>query len=390
MNVTGIRIRTISCTIALCFALYSLSEAQWIGDSLNESHIQNGIHAIYNLSFDSAQTEFQIVAKAHPDHPAGYFFLAMVEWWKIVADFDNTSRDAHFISMLDKVIDLCDERLEKNEDDITGLFFKGGALGFQGRLYGNREEWLKAANCGRAALPIIQKAYELEPNNYDVLLGIGIYNYYAAVIPDMYPWVKPLMFFLPKGEKTLGIKQLRDAADKSRYANVEARYFLLQVLLNFEHQYSEGLQIAQQLHTRFPNNIMFHRYIGRCYATNGKWDNVRTTYNEIIGRVRIKQIGYDTFAAREAQFYLGLAEMELGSLDVALQFFYYADELSRALDRRGPSYFMAITNLRIGMVNDLQGKRELAIVQYNKVLDMKNFGDTHKLAEQYLKTPYTR
>jgi tetratricopeptide (TPR) repeat protein len=382
--------RTIFYSVVLLFIGNIHCTAQWIGDSLNESHIQHGIHAIYNLSFDSAQTEFQIVTKAHPDHPAGYFFLAMVEWWKIVADYDNTSRDARFISMLDKVIDLCDQRLEKNEDDITGLFFKGGALGFQGRLYGNREEWLKAANCGRAALPIIQKAYELEPNNYDVLLGIGIYNYYAAVIPDLYPWVKPLMFFLPKGDKTLGIKQLRDAANKSRYANVEAKYFLLQVLLNFEHQFPEGLQIAQQLHTTFPNNTMFHRYTGRCYASNGKWEKVIETYNEIITRVRSKQIGYDTIAERESQFYLGLAEMETGSYENALPLFYKADELSRTLDHRGPSYFMALTNLRIGMVNDLQGKRELAIVQYNKVLDMKNFGDSHKLAEQYLKTPYTR
>jgi tetratricopeptide (TPR) repeat protein len=390
MNAMLVRIRTILFFIVLFIALPIHGSAQWIGDSLNESHIQKGIHAIYNFSFDSAQTEFQIVTKAYPNHPAGYFFLAMVEWWKIVADYDNTSRDARFISMLDKVIDLCDERLDKNEDDITGLFFKGGALGFQGRLYGNREEWLKAANCGRAALPIVQKAYELEPNNYDVLLGIGIYNYYAAVIPDIHPWVKPLMFFLPKGDKALGIKQLRNAADKSRYANVEARYFLLQILHNYEHQFPEGLVIAQQLHAQFPNNIMFHRYVGRCYASTGKWDNVRETCNEILKRVNAKQIGYDAFAEREAYFYIGLTEMETANYETALLEFYKTDELSRSIDHRGPSYFMALTNLRIGMVNDLQGKREIAIVQYNKVLDMNNHGDTHKLAEQYLKTPYTR
>ncbi|HMD14946.1 MAG TPA: hypothetical protein VKI62_09990, partial [Bacteroidota bacterium] len=74
---------TICCT--------HFAQAQWIGDSVNDAHILKGIHYVYNLTFDSAKTEFQQVIKSRPDHPAGYFFLAMTDWWKIVIDINNTS-----------------------------------------------------------------------------------------------------------------------------------------------------------------------------------------------------------------------------------------------------------------------------------------------------------
>jgi len=49
---------------------------------------------------------------------------------------------------------------------------------------------------------------------------------------------------------------------------------------------------------------------------------------------------------------------------------------------------MVYTNLKIGMIYDLQGKRDLAIMQYKKVLKMKNYQDSRKQAERYIKTPY--
>ena len=362
--------------------------AQWIGDSANEAHIQKGIRYVYNLSFDSAQTEFQSVTRSKPDHPAGHFFLAMVEWWRIITDFNNKSRDKKFISMLDRVIDLCDKRLDKNEDDVTGLFFKGGALGFQGRLYGNREDWLKAANCGRAALPIVQKAYKLEPNNYDVLLGIGIYNYYAAVIPEVYPWVKPLMLFFPKGDKLKGIEQLHTASEKAHYANIEATYFLMQVYHSFENHYTEAQELAIKLNKMFPNNVIFHKFIGRSYASLGQWAEMQQAYLEVLKRIRLKQIGYDAIAEREANYHLGLAEMNNNKYDSALQYFYSSDELSRSLDTEGASGYMVMTNLKIGMIYDIQQKRDIAIMQYKKVLDMKDYQNAHKQAKEFLKTPY--
>lgn len=380
----------LSCLVISTCCSVSMMRAQWIGDSTDEAHIQAGIRHVYNLDFDSARVNFETVTARQPDDPAGYFFLAMVDWWKIVTDLDNTSYDEHFLSLLDRVVDLCDKRLDKDEKDLKALFFKGGAVGFQGRLHGNRGDWIKAANAGRVALPLVEKMAELAPKNDDVLLGIGIYNYYAAVIPDLYPFVRPLMILFPKGDRAKGLEQLQRASRNAAYANFEATYFRLQALSNFEKKPIDALPLALELHSTFPNNPIFHKYVGRCYAALGNWVEMRQVFGDVLRRFEAKRLGYDTSAAREANYYLGLEEMNSGRYDTALQYFYRSDEQSRSLDRSGLSGFMVLANLRIGMIYDLQGKRDLATMQYKKVLDMTDYQDAHKQAEEYLKAPYRK
>jgi tetratricopeptide (TPR) repeat protein len=326
--------------------------------------------------------------KDHPDHPAGHFFLAMVEWWKIAIDIDDESRDDHFAAMLEEVIDLCDRRLEKDDRDLAALFFKGGSLGYLGRLYANREDWVSAASDGRKALPIVQQCFEIAPRNFDVMLGKGIYNYYAAIIPEQYPIVKPLMIFFPEGNKDDGLKQLQAAADSATYANVEATYFLLQIQFNYEKNFAEALRLATDLHARFPDNVVFHKYLGRCFASLGQWTDAFRVYQEVMTLVRSAKTGYNLMTEREAHYYLGAADMTIGRYDEALEEFYRCDELSRELDRSGPTGFMVMTNLRIGMVYDLQSKREDAIRQYQKTLHMKNYQNAHAMAEQFIDKAY--
>ena len=362
--------------------------AQWLGDSASEALTRSGIDHIYNLELDSARTEFLGVIAAHPDHPAGHFFLAAVEWWRIMADAGNTAYDENFVGMLDRVIGLCDRLLEKDENDVAALFFKGGSLGFQGRLYGNREDWIQAANKGRVALPVVQQTYQLAPENEDVLFGIGIYNYYAAIVPEMYPFVKPLMLFFPEGDKAKGLEQLRRAAEKAKYADTEASYFLLQILFNYEKQNVEAGLLAADLHRRYPNNPLFHRYAGRTAAAVGQAEESARIFGEIVARSRSGRFGYGSVAEREARYYLGLDEMRRGTLDSALVHFYRCDELSRTIDAEKWTGFMTLANLKIGMIYDLQGKRDLALRQYEKVLEMKDVQSAHDQARRYQTSPY--
>ena len=47
-------------------------------------------------------------------------------------------------------------------------------------------------------------------------------------------------------------------------------------------------------------------------------------------------------------------------------------------------------NLKVGQIYDIQGKRDLAIKQYNKVLNMKDYDGTHAKAEGFMKKAYKR
>ncbi len=156
-----------------------------------------GIEQVYNLQFEDAEKTFAELTAMRPHHPAGPFFTAMIVWWRILIDIDNTGYDDEFYTRLDHVIDMCDSLLDENPNDVTAIFFKGGAIGFEGRLKFHRSDYLAAANAGRKALPLVQTAAELDPQNYDIELGTGMYNYYAEVVPGEYPWLKPLLLFVP-------------------------------------------------------------------------------------------------------------------------------------------------------------------------------------------------
>jgi len=384
-------LRQIAASLLVLFFLPRISFSQWLTDADFDSHTRKGIDHVYNLEFDQAEKEFHYIIATHPEHPAGYFFLAMIDWWKISLDFDDESLDDQFLAKLDVVIDKCDSILDVRSDDITALFFKGGALGFRGRLRANRGSWIKAANDGRLALPIVRRAYSIAPENYDILLGMGIYNYYAEAIPEQYPIVKPLMLFFPSGDKKKGIEQLTAAAAKAKYADVEADYFLLQLNYTHERQYEKALEIAQKLFDRYPKNVVFHRYLGRCYVSLGRWENARAVFREIASRCDTSgkaMEGYTPSTEREAVYYLGVYALNAGKFDEALHDFFRCDELSKTLDKNGESGFMVMANLRIGFVYDIEMKRDLAVQQYNKVLSMKKFENSYDQAEQYLKTRY--
>ena len=109
-----------------------------------DSRVNEGIKQIYNIKFTEAEKTFRSVMADYPQHPAGRFFLAMIDWWKILLDPDNESYDEIFFQKLEDVIYQCDQLLDKNPKDVDALFFKGGSIGFRGRLSAFRESWLKS------------------------------------------------------------------------------------------------------------------------------------------------------------------------------------------------------------------------------------------------------
>jgi tetratricopeptide (TPR) repeat protein len=374
--------------VFLILSGFSIAHAQWLNDPVIDKCIQFGIDKIYNFEFNKADSVFDDVINRQPAQPIGYFFRAMIQWERIISNFDDESQDDKLYQMLDVVIEMCEERLDEDPDDVMAMFFKGGSIGFRGRLRSNRGNWLGAANDGVVALPLVRRAYELEPDNYDVLLGIGIYNYYAAVIPDKYPIVKPVMIFFPSGDRKKGLEQLHQASLHAKYAKVEATYFLMQNYFTYEKEYAKALELAQKLHAKYPNNSSFHRYVGRCFISMGYLGEANEIFTDIAKRYSQKQIGYDTYDIREAYYYIGRFEFLAGRFDSALNSLYRCDEFSRKLDKDGPSGFMSLTNLLIGMIYDAQGKRQYAIQQYNKVLAMKEYENSHRDAKQYLAQSY--
>jgi len=350
-----------------------------------DSLVKAGINQIYNIKFEDAEKTFQRLKKEYPKHPASRFFFAMIDWWKIVLTEEDEEQDDRFFEKIEETIDFCDEILDKNPNDVDALFFKGGAIGFRGRLRVMRESWLKAADDGREALPIVDQAAELDPTNVDVKLGFGIYNYLAAVIPERYPIVKPLMIFFPSGNKELGLKQLKEAARIGKYSSYEAKYILVTFFYYFENDMQSAEYYSAQLAKTFPNNPVFERWRGRIAVRKNEWTIADSIFKDVLTKSSKNYNGYNTpMVRREANYYVGSYLKTQGKSDEAYSYFKKCIDDSKKIDDDRESGFQINATLYSGTILETKGKYKEAKKYYEAVLDMREFKDSHNLAETYL------
>ena len=357
-----------------------------IEDAQIQAIIKEGLDDLYNMRFGEAGEAFETIDRQHPDHPIGPFLLSLTTWWEILLDLNDTSHDAAFFDAMDDVIKRSDKILKKNPDDLDAMFFKGAALGFRGRLRSNRGDWFKSAMDGRKAMNYVLRVADENSDNNDYVFGRGIYDYFADVVPDKYPFVKPVMAFFPDGDRVRGLALLERTATYGNLIQAEAAYFLLQVNYIFESDYSESVRWAEWLRERYPDNSFFHAIEGRVHANFGRWSRSGPIFEDILDRYLEGQYGYNDAIAEQALYFLGRKEMVFREYDKAIDYFLKLEALSARLP--DDTYFKVYGRLRQGMVYDALGQRELALQRYRQVLDMKEWGRSRERAGNYIEREY--
>ncbi len=385
----GRAVRGLLLVAFIAILCQSRADAQWaVIRSDADSLIQLGMDYIYNVQFAEAEECFGRVISMYPDHPAGYFLDAMVDWWKISLYRGTKAYDERFLRKIDRVLEVCDKNLDSISTDIKSLFFKGGALGYRGRFYGFREEWLSAARDGKNGFDLLVSLLQSAPGNHDVMLGTGIYNYFAAVLPEQYPLLKPVMEFLPRGNKPIGLAQLRASSRLAKFTQVEAKVVLLNIYYQYENNVSEAFALASELHKKYPMNPYFHRYLGRLYVKKsdlGAWER---TWREMLVRYMDRVPGYEISTAREALYYIGYALFNKASYSKASKYFKKCADACKKVDEEEASGFRIKSLLRWANCLDKIGRRSEAISLYKEVLSLRDFEGSHRDAKQYIKTAF--
>ncbi len=364
----------------------SPSTASILDDPFVRLQGKHGLDLLYDMKFEEAEHLFLQIDQRFPDHPVGPFLLALNTWWEILLDFSDTSHDKAFYAAMEDVIDRCDRMLKQDKHNFDAMFFKGAAFGFRGRLRSNRREWFRAATDGKRAMDYVLGVANKDPDNHDYAFGKGIYDYYAAVIPARYPFIKPVTMFLPKGNRERGLRQLERTAAEGYYIQTEAAYFLLQIYYLFEKNFTKSVEYVTWLRERHPANSFFHTIEGRIYARWGYWGKVEPIFQDVLARYKQGQAGYNAAAAEQALYYLARSRMAAHQHQDALGYLLQLEALSAR--NSDDTYFKVMGRLRQGMAFDALGQRSLAQDRYRQVLSMTDWGNARKQARQYLKRPY--
>lgn len=360
--------------------------ASIVDDPYFREHVLAGLDRLYSMDFPAAQARFGEVERHFPEHPAGPLLSALVPWWRLLVDPENSSLDAAFLAHIERSLELSKRRLRKNGDDVDGLFFESGASAFRARLATYRGSWMRAGLDGRRALKNMRRLAKRDPNNDDLAFGIGLFDYLVEAVPERYKWLRPVARLFPKGDKARGLAELRRAAERSRFAKTEARYALFQILDQFEKDLPRASAELAQLRQAYPTNSLFHVAEGRMYARWGRWAEAGVILQEVAERQVAGAPGYSGAVAQEALYWLARVEMGQRRYDGALE---YLDRLEfLAAERTYDAYYQAVGRLRRGMAYDALGRRDDAVRCYREVLAMKSVGDARDRAKEFLDRPF--
>jgi tetratricopeptide (TPR) repeat protein len=366
-----------------------------------DQQVRRGIGLIYNMDFAAAERTFDSVIVQNPQHPAGYFYRATVTFWKAITNPDNTTYDAEYRAWLQKAIDKADSLLANNPKDIAGLFYKGGSIGMRARIYEYRVNALDAMDIiqlilgdAKKGVDYLNQLEDIIPDNSDVLFGRGVYNYYVESEKEQNPTLAPVIgAMFPTGNKAAGLQMLEMAAKNAVYAKTEAQFELMHIYYALEKRYPLAYAMAQDLASRYPNNVQFLHYFGFAAVTENQVNQYDSIYRVMLARSREKRDAYTIRQAREAMYFIALAQLRRadGNMDTALYYFYNSDLLSRKIEQNvKPDWWLPNTELYMGEAYDMQGHRKEAIDLYNRVRALPDFNNAHAEATKYLVTPYKR
>ncbi|MDH5598817.1 MAG: tetratricopeptide repeat protein [Cyclobacteriaceae bacterium] len=345
------------------------------------------LNDMYNFKFDLARKQFNWLKEKYPWHPLPYFLLGLNEWWKIMPNMRNKDHDEIFFAYMDTVIMVANKLYLNEEYKLEATFFLSAANGFKGRLYSDedRKNWRKSAVVGKEAMDYLEEVKEKNDLSPELLFGDGLYNYFSVWIPENYPILRPIMIMFPKGDKELGIKQLREVSFNAFYTRIEAMVFLMQILHNYENDAAGAFHIGEYLHSIYPDNSYFHRYYARLLYSSGRFTEAKVVSEEIMMRIDSGYVGYDAASGRYASFFLGHINQSRGRLEEAKKYFLLTGKYSEEIGATDTGYYY-YSILNLGRIAEADGEKEAAKEYYKKVKDLASRKDkVYKEAKERLK-----
>lgn len=342
------------------------------------------VNDMYNFKFERAEKQFRWLKQKYPDHPLPYFLMGLSEWWKIVPNMDVEKYDEKFLAYMDTVIDLAEKMYDIDEENVEAAFFLSGAHGFKGRLHSERKNWRKAALAGKNALKYLDDHRGQHVLSPEFLFGDALYNYYSVWIPENYPLLKPILMFFPKGDKILGIEQLKEVSYNAFFTRTEAQMFLVRILSVEEKNPVAALPFSKYLAETFPDNPYFERFYARLLYTTGRFSEAEAVSLDILAKIDSGMIGYEATSGRYASFFLGQIYDRFNQKEKAKGYYQRAVDFGEEIEAYESGYYLyALVNL--AKIADEEGEKKQAKKYFKQVKKhAKRKHPAHEEAREYL------
>jgi tetratricopeptide (TPR) repeat protein len=355
-----------------------------------ESRLDEGLRRLYCLDYAKSRAAFRKIIELEPDNPFGYLFEAGGIWWESSQEFGLFKDTPTLQGLFEQDIEAAQRKADVYIDSrnpherADGYFVSGMALGTLGQWRLMKGHWLDAYFAGKKAVKHLKKCVKLDPEYFEALLGLGVFDYQAAHLSGV---AKLGILFGMKGNEKRGLESITAAVEKSRYASRQAAAFLLSIYLIDLHDFARALSVVQILRRSLPESPYYIFIEALLRHRLGDWDG-----SFAMGRQLFAAAAADPAAFRPKWLTLvcGLSGPSCLAPADAPATLAWLDHALETTAKEKPDAFGALLRLFRGQVLEASGRREEALGEYRKVLALPEFDFTRSRAKACLEAPCPR
>ncbi len=285
---------------------------------------------------------------------------ATAVWWRIQIDPRDTSRDAAFRSQADAVIAAAEAWAARAPTRADAWFVVGASYGLRVPFRVLRGERLAAARDGKQVKDALERALALDPSLQDAYFGIGLYRYYADIVPAALKFFR-WMLLLPGGNRVEGLQQMQRARDRGELLRGEADFQLAWIYLWYEQKADEALALLDGLRTTYPHNPLFVQSIAEVQDVYRHDDAASLeAWRALLALARDRKVALPAASETRARLGMALRLDGFAETDAAIE------QLQAVVDARpvAPYGATALARYRLGAAFDRMGWRDRAVAAY--------------------------
>jgi tetratricopeptide (TPR) repeat protein len=362
--------------------------------------VRQGYEHFYNLDYDGALKDFNQVAQRHPQDPMAWNYILLVTIFRELYQQDllDTTYYAHnsFLSskreidipqktrdeindLTNKVVGMCDARIDANPNDKNALFARGYARGMHSAFITLADHsFAAAARQGYQSRNDSEAVLKIDPQYADADMAVGIQQFAVASLPRFVRLVVGIMGV--GGSKEKGLAMLRISAAHGVVTSVESRT-ALSLFLRHDARYAEALQVERGLAQQYPRDYLFQLEVANLLKDSGQGLQAIAAYKQVLAEAQKPGYFVDP-RLQMAWFGLGDTQRGYNQLKDAANSYVQAAEQKNCSE-----WLRARAQVNAGQVYDMLHQRAQAVKLYQMAAGGSDESQA-ELARKYLKSAY--
>lgn len=259
--------------------------------------VLKGMRLIANSDYEEGFALFRQYIDKYPEHPSGYFFMAAAQ--ELMMQYTNSDRGmAAFNKYSAKCFEIVQVHLQANPTDSISLFYFGALQGYVGLQEARKRNLLRAFRSAYNARRNLESALEINPDLYDVYLGLGMLYYYASKKHHeeggLVGWFLKKFITHDQDLREKGMGMVKLAAEKGELSAVYGKRSLMWMFL-LEKKYDEAYSMASEIEKESPHDKNSKWILARIELDRKDFARSYTHFMEIAQLVKNEKLDEEVY-----------------------------------------------------------------------------------------------